>query len=521
MVSDPTCPQTPEIESADTGDDIILLQRTLELERKRLQLAKDFGLVFYRPWDKQDSFHRAKAKRRMLRAGNRSGKSTMGAAEDCAWLLGERPWLALDDPDRRAGIPQRPVKGLIITTDWDKVKEIWTGEDGDRPGKIWQFLPKGSVKKSIRNHSGAIETIVLNNGSTLRIDTVESFKKNPMGSESSDWDFIHVDEPCPEAMWKATSRGLMDRGGFAWFTLTPLSEFWINDMFFPRPVYQGNASGTLGVQATGPQGAVATTLFRWSTSASTYENPYLSMENIKEFESGLTEDEKQCRINGIPLELSGLVYKQFTYEKHVLKTVPKGWADFNSPPSNYVVYLSIDPHPQTPHAVLFVAVSPLGQRFIYRELWVPERPIALLASQILRVVGNAEIARAEADPIAWIEHPVSDLTMADEFARNGLVLLKASKDRTYGTLHMQGEFAKDDNVYVSPNLTRFLFEINRYCYDKENKPVDKDDHMMECMYRIFIQEPRWYDAKADNAPVEDETFEDRNLDLSPVDLAEV
>lgn len=493
------------------GDDTLVLQRMLELEKKRLQLAKDFGLVFYKPWEKQDAFHRSKAKRRMLRAGNRSGKSTMGAAEDCAWLLGERPWLSKDDPDRRANIPQRPVKGLIITTDWDKVKEIWTGDEGDRPGKIWQFLPKGSVKKSIRNHSGAIETIVLNNGSVLRIDTVESFKKNPMGSESSDWDFIHVDEPCPEGMWKATSRGLMDRGGFAWFTLTPLSEFWINDMFFPRP--SDTFVGGLRTQATGPS------LSRWAVSASTYDNPYLSRENILEFESGLTEDEKQCRINGIPLELSGLVYKQFSYEKHVLKEVPKGWANFNTPPTSYTIYLSIDPHPQTPHAVLFVAVSPTGQRFIYKELWVPERPINLLASQILRVTAGYEVSRAEADPIAWIEHPVSDLTMADEFARNGLVLLKASKDRTYGTLHMQGEFVRNDNVYVSPNLTRFLFEINRYCYDKENKPIDKDDHMMECMYRIFIQEPRWYDFKSDaNGPVDDETFTSRDLQLTAIDI---
>jgi len=491
-------------------DETLALQRLLELEQKRLQLVKDFGLVYYQPWEKQDAFHKSNAKRRMVRAGNRSGKSTLGAAEDCAWLLGERPWYPLNDPARRACIPQRPVKGLIITTDWDKVKEIWTGEDG----KIWKFLPKTEVKNSLRNHSGAVETIFMKNGSTLRIDTVESFKKNPQGSESSDWDFIHVDEPCPEAMWKATSRGLMDRGGYAWFTLTPLTEFWINDMFFPRP----------GSSAS-PFATVQTTLPKWSITASTYENPYLKKEDIAEFEATLTEDERQCRINGIPLELSGLVYKQFSYEKHVLKNVPAGWEDYNSPPLDYIVYYSIDPHPQTPHAVLFVAVAPTGQRFIFSELWVPDRPIALLASQILRTIAGYEIGRADADPIAWIEHPVSELTMADEFARNDVVLMKASKDRTYGTLHMQGEFAAVDlhglpMVYVSPNLSRFLFEINRYCYDKENKPIDKDDHMMECMYRIFIQEPRWYDRKSDSGPVDDELYTSRDLGLKEIDIDE-
>jgi len=142
------------------------------------------------PHPGQDAFHRAGGRKyRMVRCGNRYGKSTMGAAEDVAWLKGERVWLPKNDPARYIGIPQRPVKGLVITTDWDKVDEIWTSERGDQPGKIWRFLAKGEVKSKKRNHSGAIEQIELNNGSVLRFDTVESFKKNPMASESSDWDF--------------------------------------------------------------------------------------------------------------------------------------------------------------------------------------------------------------------------------------------------------------------------------------------------------------------------------------------
>ena len=56
---------------------------------------------------------------------------------------------------------------------------------------------------------------------------------NPMGLESSQWDWIHVDEPIPEGMWNAVSRGLMDTGGSAWFTCTPIAEQWINEFFLP------------------------------------------------------------------------------------------------------------------------------------------------------------------------------------------------------------------------------------------------------------------------------------------------
>ena len=146
----------------DHLDDEALLQKKLELQCRRLQLHKDFGLAFYRPWAKQDAFHSATAKFRMMRMGNRGGKSTGGCAEDLAWMLGERPWYKSkftiyhrdgsvyrvhdgyeNHPLVRQGIPQRPTKQLIITTDWDKVNEIWTGQEGARPGKFWQMVPKG------------------------------------------------------------------------------------------------------------------------------------------------------------------------------------------------------------------------------------------------------------------------------------------------------------------------------------------------------------------------------------------
>jgi hypothetical protein len=454
----------------------------------------------------------------MFRAGNRPGKSTAGGSEDVAWLLGERSWYKRpfdiingkhevvghhaggeNHSLVRQGIPQKPNKGLIIVQDWDKADEIWTGTAGNG-GKIWQLLPKGSVKSSKRNHSGAIELIELNNKSILRFDTVESFKKNPMGSESSDWDFIHIDEPCPELQWKAVSRGLVDRGGFAWFTLTPLSEMWISDMFYPR---EGKPRATT-----------------WAVSASTYDNPYLKPADIVEFESTLSEDEKTCRIHGIPLELSGLVYKGYSHDRHVLKTLPSGWKDFNTPPTDYILYINIDVHPQTNHAVLFTFVAPTGQKFIARELWVKERSIDNLAKEIIQMSAGYTVARRECDPIAWIPHPMTDRTMADEFTANGIVVTKASKAKEYGILKMSQEFSKRDNIYVSPNLPRFHFEINRFIYDKENRPIDKDDHLMECMYRTFINDPIWFDPQTVSFPVTDQVIDHADLDLADVDIGE-
>ena len=480
----------------------LLALREKQLLTRRLELKQQNGLAFYQPHPGQDRFHRAgNFKHRMVRCGNRYGKSTLGCAEDIAWMLGERPWYAKGDPARFAGIPQRPTKGLVITTDWDKVDEIWTSEQGrgGSVGKIWQFAPRGFIKHRRRNHSGAIEQLTGENGSILRFDTVESFKKNPMGSESSDWDFVHVDEPCPEAMYKAAARGLMDRGGSDWFTLTPLSEFWINDMFFPRP--------GAGVQSFRP-GTI------WAQQGNTSDNPFLTPEAIADYVALLNPDEVECRLKGIPLELSGLVYKNFHYDRHVLQSLPKGWTAFDNPPRDYVIYCAIDTHPQTPMAVLFVAVAPTGQRFIYDEIWA-KASVEELARMILYKLEGRNWSIPKCEPAAWIDDPITGSSIAEEFGKAGLFVDKASKAKSFGILKMNGEFAKPGNVFVSPTCTRFLFEINRYCYDKENKPVDKDDHMMENMYRLFINDPIWYDPDKGSGPI---TVDDFAITRSETDL---
>ena len=134
-------------------------------------------------------------------------KSTMGCAEDCAWLRGERPWVAIDDPARRSGVPQHAIKGLVIVNDGTKSRRFGPV----RTERFGGSCQRTSSSSGTRNHSGAIDTVVVTNpfGSTLtlRFDTVRSWMINPLGSELSDWDFIHVDEPCPEGMFKAAARG--------------------------------------------------------------------------------------------------------------------------------------------------------------------------------------------------------------------------------------------------------------------------------------------------------------------------
>ncbi len=505
------------------------LERKVLLERKRGLLARrelikqTYGLCFYRPHEHQDLFHRAGAfKHRLWESGNRGGKSTGGVAEDAAFLIGERPWYPQVDPARKLGIPDHPCKGLVITTDWDKVDEIFTSQRGTE-GKLWSMLPRGIVRSTRRNHSGAIELVECTTGSTLRFSTVKSWLTNPQGEESADYDFIHVDEPCPEGQYKANARGLIDRNGKDWFTLTPLTEPWIHDFFYP----DRKSKDAMSIQG-----------LRWANRTSTYDNPYLSKESIKDYEDTLTEDEKTCRMLGVPLELAGLVFKEFSWETHVLQSVPNGWGGYNDPPSHYTIYFAIDPHPQTPHHVLFLAVAPTGEYFLYDEIYVHstiEELSAKINARLTKRLAKRTVprfcVRQIADPSVFNTFPVLNaksgkhLSMADEFSDNGIFLSKASKAREHAILTTQHTLQQKSlngvaQLNVSPDLTETLFEFGHWCWDtRENKPRDERDHAMENLGRLLLEEPKWIDSNSNASfSVPEMTFEKPEFELEDFDV---
>jgi hypothetical protein len=502
----PTILPVAEPPSIDEIELIQLKRKKLQLISERVALRKRNGLLFYVPLPKQDAFHRAAKnfKLRMYRAGNRSGKSTCGCTEVCAFLLGERCWYPVGSPERTAGIPAR-AKVLLITSDWDVVNLVWTEDRGETRGKLWTFLPKEEVAFTRRNHTGVISEIGMKNGAYLRFETVRSWMTNPLGVESADWDLVAVDEPCPQRMFTAAARGLIDRQGQAFFTLTPLSEFWINDLFFPE-----DTGGTQRPDAFAIDGTI-------------YDNTYLSRTAIDAYASLLTDDEKSCRLLGIPMHLAGLIYKDFRLSDHVLHDLPKGWENWATPPKDWPVYYYIDPHPHTPHCVIFLTVDELGNWYIFDDIFT-HCIVSELAANIHGKLAGKRAIRARIDPCAFIEDPITGTTMAEDFARCGIVAEPAVKDLDRGILAVGGAL-KTRRLRFTPQARRSLWEIQRYAWDQrpghENHPIDKDDHAMECLYRAVLDNPTFVrEDKQWNHPVPEETFEGTNLDLETLAFKE-
>lgn len=452
----------------------------LELE-KRLREQSRNGILFYKPHAKQIMFHMAgDIPFRYAQVGNRFGKSEMGAAEDISFCLGERLFFPAGHPGRTKGIPARTVKGVLLCQDWDKSEEIFTNRSGDDKtrGKLFRLLPADRIEAVKTNHSGKVCRIDIKGlygTSSIYIDTVASYKQDPMSHESSDWDFIHVDEPIPKKMWEAHARGLVDREGSAWFTCTPLSEPWINDFFLPSVRYKFDESRPY---KSGDY---------WVMRGSMTDNPFLSPKAIERYINMLDAETKECRLHGIPSSMAGIVYKEFQPHLHVLQDVPIGWNNFHDPPPDYTIRYAIDPHPRQPHAVLFAATAPTGQVFFFYEIF-EKCLIGDLAEQIKSIVQGRFVQTALCDPLAYIENPLDGSTWANELYRHDLFVEKASKDLKRGIQRVKQELAMANNLFFAPGLAETIKEFDYYRWNdkKPDSPVDKDDHMMENLYRLVI-----------------------------------
>ena len=183
---------------------------TRELDRRQ----KENGIKYYVPNKIQYRAHRSKARIVVFCAGNRSGKSTMGAVE-LAWHITKQypPWF----PKER--MFYGPIKAVVVVTSFPVIERVIEG-------KIFSFLPKSAIKKIKRTPQHYLTKVFCKDGSTIDILTNEM---DTMAFESADWDFFWGDEPQREDKYVAIMRGLVDRMGRGVLTFTPKVEPWMKE----------------------------------------------------------------------------------------------------------------------------------------------------------------------------------------------------------------------------------------------------------------------------------------------------
>ena len=320
--------------------------------------------------------------------------------------------------------------------------------------------------------------------------------QDPKEFEGATLGWVWFDEPPPEAIYKATVARLR-KGGVIIITATPLAgSAWLYDHLVLKKNYDG---------VNIPEGQRSSMEANIESACEIHGvRGFLEHEQIVRMTSEYSEDEKWARAFGKFHHLTGLVFKKFSRQIHTVRP-------FNVDSKDFVVAEYIDPHPRNPDAVLWVAVDKDGTHFVVNELfgkYVTEE----LVERIKAKEEGYRIISRKGDPSMFIVDKHTGKSLASEMGRLGLTYEPAPKERSLAD-RMIGDFLDYDTVgnqmlrkprlYFFDTCERSIFEMEHYRWqdwkgrtgdekDPMEKPVDRDDHMVECAGRALVDRHAWF-----------------------------
>jgi len=370
------------------------------------------------------------------------------------------------------------IKGRIIVKDFQKA----VGEVINPFFQEW--LDYGKIQRIWKNPQGIPVKYLFKNGSVFDILTHEQSTEQFEGWKGH---IAWFDEPPPRDKYVATLRGLVDFQGRHWLTLTPLTQPWIYDDIYTKK---------------DPNIHCVTMDMR--------ENTNLTEAAIREFESQLTEDEKEARLHGRFMHLSGLVYKEFFPGHHVVERprVQKHWTR----------YMAVDPHERTPTAVIWLAVDENENHYIYDELWLKDMDVKSIAYAILAQEGDMPASVKLIDPHADKDNVAAGgFNFRKELMKYGVYTQRANSDPLLGKSKIRQALTMRYNpilkreipqLHVSRDCKQTIFEFQHYIWDEHRRNKEeyapketvkkKHDHFMDALRYIYNFGPRYIQPEEDD-----------------------
>jgi len=464
------------------------LVRLFKLGDEFAQACKTEPLLGFMPNVTQDRFFKSKVRGKVMSSPNRTGKTTAAAIKMRCMAEGVYPFLPEDHPDYHVrlywvkGQPkiQVPNRGRLYVNDY----KAWE-RDVQKEWEKW--TPRHSYKyvKDGKN----ISRIQMNNGSTIFIMTQN------MEQEASEGGEIHwcaYNEPPKRGHFIAAQRGLMDTNG-PWFgAMTILeAEPWVFDQIYTASqtdpnieIFEGDIEDNM-----------------------THRGGVITQDAVDEFDKLLTEDERQSRLHGKPIFLSGQIMKPY-------KRTPPFHIEPHALPNSAVFFNFIDPHPKKPFASLWLAACPeLEQVWAIRSMYgdldntnIPHRDIDHFVEDLKKIEKEPwlmfydpdtgiespkAIGRPYArfiDPAANTRDPIKGLTVRRELANRGIHCRSWTRaDKDTKIITAKRWIQPDANtgvptVQVWSTADRLDFELRHWFWDPKTGKCRKDyDDCIDCL----------------------------------------
>jgi len=491
-------PYSTVIDSASESDLLEILEMT------ETWAAKDESkFSVYAPAPILKYAHASPAKTRVILGGNRSSKTYGTVMEACAQFLGKAPKsIAASMPAHRLD-PSRRIRLCTVDYPNNFSKVIWP--------YIQQFIPSDSIVDVVKD-SGRVRAVTNRHGGFIEFMMYESEVSKFQGASRH---CVIYDEQPPQEIRDENLMRLVDTNGEEVFALTPIQEAnygqtapWINDELYSKASRIVEKVGDEITEIHNSEGDPEIEVF----FANIFDNPAIDASAAKRLLSRFSVEEREVRTTGHLLFLSGLVYKEYNERIHLIDSFDDWWKGDNK--NDYTLYIAIDPHPRTPHNILFLCVRRDGLLFLVDEIFSSADSAIDLVNMIQERQRGKVANLIIIDPLAYTRDPSNGSCFAFDLAEAGLypIPLVASKDKARGILRVR-ETLKDTSgntrIFINRDCKNFRYEITHYVWDSykkstaasrgmKQKPVDKSDHAMENLYRLLLLDPQHYEAQMHN-----------------------
>ena len=465
----------PKSKVKTTADFMAQLSKSL----KNAALSPDINR--YLPHEKQEEFHASQAKTRLFIGGNRSGKTVGGATEAVFYLTGRHPFKETPPP---------PIRGRCVSVDFlNGVEKIVRPE-------IAKWLPLSELRGSSWRsaYDKQLRTLWLENGSFLEFMSYDQDLDKFAGTSRH---FIWFDEEPPKDIYTENRMRLLDVGGSAWITMTPVEGMtWLYDDIYIAARENYNIKVVEVDQG---------------------ENPYLNHAERDEFLSGLNKDEKKARVQGKFVQIGGLVYKNFT-EKNIVEPF--------SPPKEWLHVAGMDHGFNNPTAWLWAAINPAGDIYIYDEHYESGKVISYHAQAVIgkESTHSRRPDYRVGDPSIRARDAITGTSVHIEYIEHGVPIVLGNNDVHAGINRVarliEGSTVSDSDgnninipkLYVTRNCVNLIHELYRYRWstwstkkmnfekNKKEDPHKKNDHAADALRYIISSRPEIEDGSIPEIP---------------------
>ena len=459
---------------------------------------EDHKFYLYKPAPVLYYYHTDPAKCRVVLGGNRSSK-TYSLVEEFAMQF-----TSIVPPSLSGLIPphrlERGRRLRLETIDYPNnfMKVVWP---------LCQTLIPDDKIETVLREQGRIKAIVNSYGGFMEFMQYEQDVKKHQGSSRH---VIGYDEEPPKSIRDENLMRLADTNGEECFALTPVSEIdrpiiWIYDELYEKASRIVEKEDGVLTDVSQPEGDPDIHVF----FSNIFDNPAMNREAAERILSKFPAEERTVREKGKFLFMSGRIYKEYSDTTHLVPQF-KWWE------RDVTLYLAIDTHPRTPTAVLFLAIDRYENIWLVDELFTSlsiglKKFVDLVKAKCMGIVPELILI----EPGAYTVDPSTQGCLAYDLIEAGLnnpMPMPAPKDLAGGIINAQeyltvprdenGQIVSPPKVRITRHMTRFRHEITHYVWDywkkdtaltkgEKQKPVDKDDHFMECMYRLLLMRPRY------------------------------